>query len=544
MIEFDRVTLTYDGAPAPTLRGVSLRIEEGELCLVVGHTGTGKSTLLGAINGLVPHFTGGTLAGRVCVAGRDTAKHPPRELADVVGVVGQDPAAGFVTDTVEEELAYTMEQLAVDPAAMRTRVEETLDLLGLAELRHRALHTLSGGQQQRVAIGAALTAHPRILVLDEPTSALDPTGAEDVLAAITRLVHDLGVTVVLAEHRLERVLPYADRVILVRDGEVAAGDPARIMAAADSVPPVVELGRLAGWDPLPLSVRDARRRAEPLRGTLPPTPPRAHRTDHDTGANLLRARGVIVRYGPVIAVRGVDLDLRGGQILGLMGRNGSGKSSLLWALAGAGRRTAGSVDVAGRDPGRLPPAQARTHVSLVPQNSADLLYLDTVGQELDRADRDARAAGPPGGDDHRPAAAILEDLAPAIAHTSHPRDLSAGQQLALVLAVQLAAAPRVVLLDEPTRGLDYRAKEALTAILGTLAERGHAVVVATHDVEYAARTCDRIAVMAEGEFVADGPAPQILTASPTFAPQVAKILAPARYLTVDQVAHALGGGPA
>ena len=134
----------------------------------------------------------------------------------MVGVVGQDPLAGFVTDTVEEELAYTMEQLAIDPAAMRTRLEETLDLLGIADLRHRALHALSGGQQQRVAIGAALTAHPRVLVLDEPTSALDPTSAEDVLAAITRLVHDLGVTVVLAEHRLERVLPYADRVIYLR----------------------------------------------------------------------------------------------------------------------------------------------------------------------------------------------------------------------------------------------------------------------------------------------------------------------------------------
>src|SRR5258708_5804297 len=188
-----------------------MRIEEGELCLAIGHTGSGKSTLLGAVNGLVPYFTGGTMTGRVTVDGRDTARYRPRELADVVGVVGQDPLAGFVTDTVEEELAYTMEQLAIDPAAMRARLEETLDLLGLADLRHRALHTLSGGQQQRVAIGAALTAHPRVLVLDEPTSALDPTSAEDVLAAITRLVHDLGVTVVLAEHRLERVLPYAHR---------------------------------------------------------------------------------------------------------------------------------------------------------------------------------------------------------------------------------------------------------------------------------------------------------------------------------------------
>ncbi|MFD4058368.1 energy-coupling factor ABC transporter ATP-binding protein, partial [Streptomyces californicus] len=269
MITFDQVSVVYDGADRPVLRDVNLSVDEGELCLVVGHTGVGKSTLLGAVNGLVPHFTGGTLYGSVTVDGRDTADHPPRELADVVGVVGQDPLDGFVTDTVEEELTYSMEQLAIAPAVMRKRVEETLDLLGLADLRHRALHELSGGQQQRVAIGSVLTAHPRVLVLDEPTSALDPTAAEEVLAAVTRLVHDLGVTVLLAEHRLERVVQYADRVIhLPGDGLVVAGEPSEVFEASSIAPPIVELGRAAGWSPLPLSVRDARRAARPLRTAL------------------------------------------------------------------------------------------------------------------------------------------------------------------------------------------------------------------------------------------------------------------------------------
>ena len=311
MIHFDRVSITYDGSTSATLRHVTLLIDEGELCLVVGRTGSGKSTLLGAINGLVPHFTGGTLAGRVVVDGRDTAHYKPRDLADVVGVVGQDPLAGFVTDTVEEELAYTMEQLAIAPAAMRARLEETLDLLGIADLRHRALHTLSGGQQQRVAIGAALTAHPRVLVLDEPTSALDPTSAEDVLAAITRLVHDLGVTVVLAEHRLERVLPYADRVVyLAGDGSAARGRPADMLNRADVRPPVVELGKLAGWEPLPLSVRDARRLAPRLREQLPDIPPLPCRTARidNVSPPALTASSIVVRYGPVVAVRAASLD--------------------------------------------------------------------------------------------------------------------------------------------------------------------------------------------------------------------------------------------
>ncbi|MFB6530362.1 ABC transporter ATP-binding protein [Streptomyces sp. NPDC056399] len=542
MITFDQVTVHYEDTAEPVLRDVDLTVEEGELCLVVGHTGAGKSTLLGAVNGLVPHFTGGTLHGRVTVDGRDTADHPPRELADVVGVVGQDPLDGFVTDTVEEELAYSMEQLAVPPATMRKRVEETLDLLGLADLRHRALHELSGGQQQRVAIGSVLTAHPRVLVLDEPTSALDPTAAEEVLAAVTRLVHDLGVTVLLAEHRLERVVQYADRVIhLPGDGRVVSGPPAEIFRTSSIAPPVVELGRTAGWSPLPLSIRDARRAAAPLRTRLSGVVPPAVRPAPDTDRpRLLSARGITVAYQGVPAVREVDLDLRSGEITALMGRNGSGKSSLLWALQGSGSRRAGSVavgepgDPKAPDPRKLSATEARRLVGLVPQTPTDLLYLESVEQELDQADAESGVQ-----DDGIPARTLLDRLAPGIPDTTHPRDLSEGQKLALVLAIQLAAAPRVVLLDEPTRGLDYRAKGELIDIVDGLAAEGRTVVVSTHDVEFVARAADRVVVMAEGDVVADGPTGEVIVASPVFAPQTAKILAPLPFLTVDQAAAVL-----
>ncbi|WP_030759741.1 MULTISPECIES: ABC transporter ATP-binding protein [unclassified Streptomyces] len=542
MIHFDQVTVRYEDATEPVLREVDLTVEEGELCLVVGHTGVGKSTLLGAVNGLVPHFTGGTLYGRVLVDGRNTAEHPPRELADVVGVVGQDPLDGFVTDTVEEELAYAMEQLAVPPATMRKRVEETLDLLGLADLRHRALHELSGGQQQRVAIGSVLTAHPRVLVLDEPTSALDPTAAEEVLAAVTRLVHDLGVTVLLAEHRLERVVQYADRVIhLPGDGRVVSGPPAEIFGTSSIAPPIVELGRAAGWNPLPLSIRDARRAAAPLRTRLAGAAPRPVRPAPPADRpGLLRARGVTVTYQGVPAVREVGLDLFGGEITALMGRNGSGKSSLLWALQGSGPRKAGTVhipDINGgkdTDPRQLSAAGARRLVGLVPQTPTDLLYLESVRQELDQADTESEV-----GADAPGARAILDRLAPGIDDATHPRDLSEGQKLALVLAIQLSAAPRVVLLDEPTRGLDYRAKDQLIAIVDDLAAGGRAVVISTHDVEFVARAADRVVVMAEGDIVADGPTAEVIVASPVFAPQTAKILSPLPYLTVAQVASAL-----
>ncbi len=538
ILRLESVSVTFEGAPAPTLRAIDLDIPEGELVLVVGETGSGKSTLLRCLNGLVPHFTGGSLSGRVMVDGRDTRTHPPRELADLVGMVGQDPTAGFVAEIVEDELAYGMECLGIDPETMRRRVEETLDLLGLADLRSRPLRALSGGERQRVAIGAALTSHPRVLVLDEPTSALDPAAAEEVLAALQRLVHDLGITVVLAEHRLERVVQYADQVLILADGRAVTGNPATMMAGAPVAPPVVELGRLAGWDPLPLSVRDARRAAGPLRARLrglpaPPEPsvgPSALRPDRQVGH--VRVRGLTAGFGSTTALRQVTLRADPGEVVALMGRNGAGKSTLLATMAGMRPPIAGSVRVADRDPARLVGLDLLRTVGLVPQEPTDLLYATTVGRECGDADVSARAAA-------GTTAGILAALAPGIEAARHPRDLSEGQRLALALAVVLAADPAVLLLDEPTRGLDYGAKHRLTSLLRAVQRTGRTVLLATHDVELVAEVASRVVVLADGEVVSDGATGSVVMGSPLFAPQVAKILTPEPWLTVSEVAGAL-----
>ena len=363
MIELHDVGVTYADAARPVLTGVALTIPEGELALVVGRTGSGKSTLLRTINGLVPHFSGGTLHGRVLVDGRDTRTHRPRDLADIVGYVGQDPLAGFVTDTVEDELAYGMESLGLSTHVMRSRVEETLDLLGLAEVRSRPVADLSGGQQQRVAIGSVLTTHPRVLVLDEPTSALDPVAAEDVLATLQRLVHDLGLTVVLAAHRLERVVQYADRVVLL-PGEgrpVRHGLPGDVLADSPVAPPVVELGRVAGWSPLPLSVRDARRVAGPLRGRLAGAPAPERRAT--AGRLVASCSGLVVSYGRTPALRGVTARLSAGEVVALMDRNGAGRSTLLKALVGMNCPPAGHLGHQLHVAGSLPPARGRVEVA-------------------------------------------------------------------------------------------------------------------------------------------------------------------------------------
>ncbi|MGW7576964.1 ABC transporter ATP-binding protein [Streptomyces sp. NPDC054765] len=563
MIRFEQVSVTYGDAAAPAVQGIDLTVPEGELCLLIGPSGVGKSTVLNAVCGLVPHFTGGTLRGRVTVDGRDTRTHKPRELADVVGTVGQDPRAHFVTDTVEDELAYGMESLGLAPDVMRRRVEETLDLLGLAELRDRALTTLSGGQMQRVAIGSVLTPHPKVLVLDEPTSALDPAAAEEVLAVLQRLVHDLGITVLLAEHRLERVVQYADQVILLPSpgAPPVVGTPADIMAVSPVHPPVVALGRLARWSPLPLSVRDARRKAAPLRerltGVRPPAPgtvgrvagtpavpapasagiPAGASAGSPAGASVPAGAaaavcGLAVRRGRTEALYQVDLTVHTGETLALMGRNGAGKSTLLSTLVGMHPPFSGTVRVGGAIPHRTKPRDLLRHVGLVPQEPRDLLHADTVAAECTAADQDA---GAPAGS----CRALVTRLLPDVPDSVHPRDLSEGQRLALALAVVLTARPPLLLLDEPTRGLDYAAKARLVEVLRSLAGEGHAIVLATHDVELAAELAHRVVILADGEIVADGPTDEVVVSSPSFAPQVAKVLAPLSWLTVPQVAHAL-----
>lgn len=532
MIEFDNVSIRYGIDQPAIIADLDVTIPEGEFILVVGPTGSGKSTLLGAINGLVPHFTGGFLSGDIRVDGRSTATHRPRDLADVVGIVPQDPLASFVTDTVEEELAYTMECLGIPPDVMRRRVEETLDLLGLEDLRRRPLRSLSGGQRQRAAIGAVLTAHPRILVLDEPTSALDPGAAEEVLAALHRLVHDLGVTVVLAEHRLERVVQYADRIIALGEpgDPISIGDPATIMATAAIAPPVVQLGRIAGWEPTPITVRDARRQASTLRSLLVGHVPPIRSVSGSTAVATLE--GVTVKYGSLPALRAVNLTIHDGDVIALMGRNGAGKSTLLHSLVGHIPLWSGSVDLDGTDPSQLRGPALVHRVGLVPQEPADLLEASTVAEECSASDRDSDCE--PG-----TTRALLALLAPEIVDSTHPRDLSEGQRLLLVLCIVLAARPTMICLDEPTRGLDYATKERLTQIVTDLAGAGHAIILATHDVELAAEVASRVVIVAEGEIVADGPTNDVITSSPMFAPQVAKVLAPQRWLTVDQVRRAL-----
>jgi energy-coupling factor transporter ATP-binding protein EcfA2 len=552
LIHLDRVTYVYPDQTLPALADFSVSIRPGEFVLVAGPSGVGKSTFLRSLNGLVPHFYGGTWAGHVAVFGREPLVEAPRGMADLVGFVFQDPEAQFVVDTVEDELVFAMENFALPEATMRKRVEEVLDQMALAHLRRRRISTLSGGERQRVAIAAVLALQPEVLVLDEPTSQLDPQAAEEVLVALRHLNEDLGLTVILSEHRLERVIQYADRILYMPAlGATPFLDKPRTVAAQmPLVPPLIELGRRLGWQPLPLTIKEGRTQAKALldrlaqntggsNGDRTKSNGNGHvilpRPASPTGSALVALRDVSYSYNGHPALRGVNLEVRQGEFVALMGRNGSGKSTLLKQIVGLLKPDGGQVVVAGQDTRRAALNDIIRTVGYVPQHPGSLLFSETLAAEMAFTQHGHQL--PP---DSMRAQELLSRLGLGDMAGRNPRDLSGGEQQRAALAAILVANPEVILLDEPTRGLDYIQKQTLATLLSELKREGRAIVMATHDVELAAACADRVVLLAEGQVVVDGPAREVMADSQVFSSQINKLTRDPRFLVVDDVLRALG----
>ncbi|MFQ5595329.1 MAG: ATP-binding cassette domain-containing protein, partial [Anaerolineae bacterium] len=533
VVDLRDVSYWYPECDVPALNGVSMSIEAGEFVLVMGPSGAGKSTFLRLLNGLAPHFTGGTIRGTVRVAGRDPVARGTTGMADAVGFVFQDPEAQFVTDRVEDELVYAMENVGHPRAEMQDRLMQVLDQLDLHGLRERRVDTLSGGERQRVAIGSVLTLQPRVLVLDEPTSQLDPAGAEDVLTAITELNQQLGLTVFLAEHRLERVLPYVDKIIYF-PGEGQApevGRPRDIVRESDLAPPVVELARAMGWEPLPLTVEEARfyveresrakggrrgnagKQGKRLRGNSRPSPA------------ALRVLDLWCAYdgSDVAALRGVDLWVGQGEVVAIVGSNGAGKTTLLRCVMGLVDPSQGQIELLGRDARAMSTSDLAAFVGFVPQNAGAMLFTDSVQEEIAFTRRSH--ALPPNG------RGVLETFHLLPLAEQYPWDLSVGERQRVAIAAFLAAEPELLLLDEPTRGLDYRQKATLTSVLRQHQAAGNAALLVTHDVELVAAAANRMVILEEGQVVAEGPTSEVMRDHPRFASQLSRLFQDGRLTT-------------
>ena len=525
---FERVTYTYPDAVRPALRGVDLTIGRAEVVLLVGGSGSGKSTLLRCLNGLVPHFHGGTFGGRVTVFGLDTRTTPSRRLADHVGLVFQDPESQAVMTTVEREIAFGLENAGVPGAAITRLVEEALISTGLSHLRHAELAELSGGELQRVALAAVIAAQPQLLVLDEPTSQLDPVSSEELLASVRRLSEDTGSTIVLAEHRVERCLHLATRVVALESGAVVRDDDpasfARWAAAAHPawLPPVGRLfGRQpGGHDPLPFTVKDARMRLDWQNGYRPVR--LAQAAAGMGGGPVLEARGLTIGYDPDLPlVESLDLTLNRGEVVALMGENGVGKSTLVKHFNGLLRPLRGRIRLAGRDLAGLAVSEAARQCAYLGQNPGDYFVKGSVAEEIDysldalRVERGRR----PGLRDR-----VADDLDLRGLLARDPRELSGGERTRAALATVACGEPPLLVLDEPTRGMDPAHKTDLAGRLAAWSSRGRCIVVVTHDVEFAARAATRVVILGADGVLADGPPADVLDGALFFTTQVNRLL--------------------
>ena len=528
VLALERVTYSYPGATAPAISDLTLGIGPGELVVLAGGSGSGKSTLLRAANGLAPHFYGGVFAGRAIVAGMDTREHGPGELAAAVGTLFQDPETQVVMGTVRAELALPLENQGEAPAAVARAVEETSLALGIAHLLDRPTAELSGGELQRVALGAALAGRPKLILLDEPTSQLDPVAGDELIALLRRLNEDFDAAIVIAEHRLERCLGFADRAIAMRGGRVVCdADPAEFLAwACEAAPELATPGArlLSGLGLAPVAGVKAARSALRARGLLPDGDPFAagasgqrdrkpRRRGEEPALEFDRVWHEIDR-GPAI-LRGISLQVAPGERVALMGRNGAGKSTLLRHATGLMRPTRGKVRSSGR-------------VALLLQNPTDYLVHERVGMEAS------------------PGALATVGLGDPALVDRHPRDLSGGEKQRLALAIVLDGAgghpsyqTSVVCLDEPTRGMDRRRKDELAALLREL---DAAVLVATHDPEFVAAFAARVVLLGDGTVIADGSPAEILAGGTYFATETARILGGAGGALVPEQGIALVSG--
>lgn len=554
LFKVENLIYFYPDREKPALAEINLVIEEGEFLLVAGESGSGKSSLARALAGLLPDFYGGRFGGKIYYRDREMRKIDRRWLAREVGMVFQDPEKQMVMTGVEAEIAFGLENLGLPPAEMFRRVAEVLSFLDLGKLREEFTANLSGGEKQKLALAAVLAMHPRVLICDEPTSQLDPAAAEDFMNLLKRLNEEMGMTVVLIEQRLERCFHLADRVLLLESGRIVQdGPPEQVARRAGKqeipfLPPVARLFASLGHPFVPATVKEGRQYlqrllAESAGGQTRPAPSRKEKSGEKPAGGKKQAKETPPEVGSAAgggrdqpplaevknlwftypggkkALEDVSFSVNAGEFVVILGENGAGKSTLLKIMAGLLNPSRGNVFYAGRE---LTGSNGRREgmgvpVAYLAQNPNDYLFNDTVEEELLFTLKNYGLA-----DD-----GIVDELLTKLRieryRRTNPRDLSSGERLRVALASVLVTRPKLILLDEPTRGVDSRLKGELGAFLRAQANKGAGVVLVTHDAEFAAEYASRIIMLSAGRIAADGSKHDILGNSLFYCPQIGKL---------------------
>ncbi len=516
MISITDFSFRYASSSRFALRNINLRIFPGEFVLVVGDSGSGKTTLLRSMNGLVPHFYGGEYAGSVKVEQKEVARTAPRELLSLVGSVFQDPENQILMSTVEKEIAFPLENLGMDERDVEKRVEEVLELVGIYHLRNRRIDTLSGGEKQKVAIASALSTYPRYLVLDEPTSQIDPNSAEELLSLLERLNDDLGMGIVLVEHRMERTMHRADRLVVLKDGEIVGnGEPRMIASKIDldalgvGYPQVTRVARRMQLNYIPLTVKEGRKLLAPYLKNV------SIREEKFACSEVLaEINSLHFSYGAGEVIRGLNLRICRGEVLGLMGRNGAGKTTLAKLLTGILKPSRGEIRIRGRRIQEIGERERSELVSMVFQNPNVHLFQDTVEEDvlfsLDKRKR-------------KHAEEVMRQLGIWEMRKRSGKELSGGEKMLAAIATIAAREPELLILDEPTRGLSFKFKLLLSRFLKKYAKK-HSVILISHDVETIARTCNRVAILSRGRILVEGERREVLSSSMIYSTQLNKVV--------------------
>ena len=531
MIKISRLSYQYPGSKEVALKDISLAIEPGTLTLIAGPSGSGKSTLLRCINGLVPHFSGGSITGEVSVFGLDPIQQSVQIMAGKVGMVFQEPESQFVYDIVEDEIAFSLEHMGVNQSGMSHRIDSILKALDLSQLRHKTIRDLSGGEKQKIALASVLISKPQVLLLDEPTSQLDPQSADDLLQLIVSMKKEFGLTILLSEHRLERLLQYTDNLIFIEsDHTVEFGLPKDIIPNKEIAPPVVQIAKKMAIKPIPLIPEDFPTDKLFEYDSLSK---KSFGDDQSNGNPILAIKNLSVRINNTDILKNLSLHINRGEIFTLLGLNGSGKTTLLRAILGLIEST-GDKYLENKKISGLPTSELILHLAYLPQNPNDLLFAESVQEELEITLKNHGIKKEPA-----QIRAFLKKFGLGDKSQSYPRDLSVGERQRTALAAITIHDPQIILLDEPTRGLDYLSKQALTKILKNWRDLGRSILLVTHDVEFASILSDRAAIIEDGEILFCGSPRTAFTRFPTFQTQTARLFPGEKWINIEDIPHNL-----